>query len=157
MIRVVTIEEQDPAQVTRVCKVLHAAYGVGAEHQGTVPLPAGVRVGKEVNAAKLILEVDAVRTYADDKLFYLTSEPLAARELPTGKLPTPGDAQYAGERALVTSAGLGKGDDLLRRLAKTSVHFAGHLWGLHHCLDGRCSMFTPCSSQYPLPGGLSRL
>jgi predicted Zn-dependent protease len=148
MIRVVTVEEQDPVLTLRVCKALHAAYGVGAEHLGTVPMPAGVRVGKEVVASKLLLELDAVKTFADDKLFYLTSEPLASRELATGKLPTPGDAQFGGERALVTSHGLGKGDDLIRRLAKISVHQAGHLWELHHCLDGRCSMFTPWAEQF---------
>ena len=37
-----------------MCKALHAAYGVGAEHQGTVPIPPGCRVGKELNAAKLL-------------------------------------------------------------------------------------------------------
>jgi len=148
VIRVVTVEEQDPKHVQRVCKVLFAAFGVGAEFQGAVPLPAGVRVGKEVDAVKLLTELDAVRTFAKDKLFYLTSEPLAARELPSGKLPTQGFAQFAGERALVSSAGLGKGDDQIRRLAKHAVHQAGHQWELHHCLDGRCSMFPPWAEQF---------
>ena len=148
MIRVVTVEEQEPAHVQRVCKVLFAAFGMGAEFQGSVPMPAGVRVGKEVDAVKLITELDAVRTFANDKLFYLTSEPLAARELPTGKLPTQGFAQFAGERALVSSAGLGKGDDAIRKLAKHAVHQAGHLWQLHHCLDPRCAMFPPWAEQF---------
>ena len=148
MIRVVTVEEQDPAHVKRVCKVLFAAFGVGAEHLGTVPVPAGVRAGKELRAEKTLTELDAVKTFADDKLFYLTSEPLAPRELPTGKLPTQGFAQFAGERALVSSAGLGKGDEQIRKLAKHAVHQAGHLWHLHHCLDPRCSMFPPWAEQF---------
>ena len=148
MIRVVTVEEQDPAHVTRVCKVLFAAFGVGAEHQGSVPVPAGVRVGKELDAVRTLAELDAVKTFADDRIFYLTSEPLAPRELPTGKLPTQGFALFGGERALVSSAGLGKGDDQIRKLAKHAVHQAGHLWELHHCLDARCSMFPPWAEQF---------
>ena len=65
MIRVVTVEEQEPAHVQRLCKVLFAAFGVGAEHQGTVHVPAGVRVGKELDPVKLIDELDAVKTFAD--------------------------------------------------------------------------------------------
>jgi len=148
VIRVVTVEEQDPLHVKRVCKVLYAAFGVGAEHQGSVPVPPGVRQGKELDPLKLIAELDAVKTYADDKLFYLTSEPLAARQLPTGKLPTQGFAQYAGQRAVVSSAGLGKGDEQIRKLAKHAVHQAGHLWELHHCLDARCSMFPPWAEPF---------
>jgi archaemetzincin len=148
VIRVVTVEEQDPTHVLRVCKVLFAAFGIGAEHQGSVSVPAGVRTGKELDAVKTLTELDAVKTFADDKLFYLTSEPLAARELPTGKLPTQGFAQFGGERALVSSAGLGKGDEQIRKLAKHVVHQGGHLWELHHCLDARCSMFPPWAEQF---------
>ncbi len=149
MIRVVTVEEQDPAHTLRVCKVLHAAFGVGAEHQGTVPVPQqGIRQGKEIDAQKMLLALDAVKTFADDKLFYLTTEPFAPRELPTGKLPTQGFAQFGGERALVSSHNLGKGDDQIRKLAKHAVHQAGHLWELHHCLDPRCSMFPQWAEQF---------
>lgn len=148
MIRVVTVDEQDPVHVTRVCKVLYAAFGVGAEHHGQVPVPAGVRHGKELEPVRLLNELDAVKTYADDRLFYLTSEPLGPRELPTGKLPTQGFALQGGLRAVVSSAGLGKGDDQIRRLAKHAVHQAGHLFELHHCLDARCSMFPPWAEQF---------
>jgi archaemetzincin len=148
VIRVVTVEEQDPAQTTRICKALHAAFGVGAEHQGTVPVPSSAKVGKEYDAQKLTAALDSVKTFADDRLFYFTSLPLAARELPTGKLPTQGFAQFGGERGLVSSVGLGKGDDQIRRIAKHAVHQAGHLWELHHCLDARCSMFVPWADQF---------
>ena len=99
-------------------------------------------------AAAIESALDGVKTFADDRLFYFTSVPLAPRELPTGKLPTQGSAQFGGERGLVSNVGLGKGDDLIRRLAKHAVHQAGHLWELHHCLDGRCSMFVPWAEQF---------
>lgn len=141
MIRVVSVEEQDPAHLTRVCKALNAAFGVGAEVKGTVPLPAGIRgKDKAIDPNRLMAELQAVTFFKNDQLFFVTSEPLAPRALFTGKVPSFGAAEFGKVRGLVSSANLGKGDDQIRRLAKHAVHQAGHLFNLHHCLDGRCSM-----------------
>ena len=41
MIRLVTLDAYDPKVVDRLCKVLYTAFGVGCEHAGDMPLPAG--------------------------------------------------------------------------------------------------------------------
>jgi archaemetzincin len=143
MFRVVTLGEVPDDQVARVVSALHVAYGVGSEHVGSQTIPKDVSQGDALDAVKLLAEVGGVQTFADDKIVYVTTRALAPRALPTGKAPTFGFSQFAGERAVVSSAGLGTGDVLIRRLGKHAVHEAGHTWHLHHCLDPRCSMHPP--------------
>jgi len=143
MFRVVTLGEVPADQIGRVVSSLHVAYGVGSEHVGSQQAPKDVNQGDAFDAVKLLTAVAAVQTFADDKVVYVTTRALAPRTLLTGKAPTSGFAQFAGERAVISSAGLGTGDVLLRRLGKHAVHEAGHTWHLHHCLDPRCSMHPP--------------
>ncbi len=143
MFRVVTLGEVPDEQVARVLSALHVAYAVGSERVGNQPIPREAVQGDAVDALKLIAAAAAVQTFADDRIVYLTTRALAPRVLPTGKAPTFGFGQFGGERAVVSSAGLGTGDVLLRRLGKHAVHEAGHTWYLHHCLDPRCSMHPP--------------
>lgn len=148
MFRVVTLEEVPAEQTDRVRRALHVAFGVGCEHVGTQRIPAEAGSGPALDAVRLLAAAQAVQTFADDKIVYLTDRPLLPRDLPTGKVPTFGLAQFGKERAVVTSAGMGSGDGLLRRLGKHAVHEAGHLWELHHCLDPRCAMHPPWSGPF---------
>jgi predicted Zn-dependent protease len=36
-----------------------------------------------------------------------------------------------------------------RRMARECIHFVGHLWELHHCLDARCPMHPSWSPLLP--------
>lgn len=143
MIRVVTLDPFDTELVEKLCRIIFQAFGLGCEYAGEVPMPPEAVKGDQVDAQELLKHVDPVKSYADDKVLYLTSRPFAPRALPSGEAPTPGLAQYGGERAVLSSHGLPEGDALLKRLAKQALHDVGHLWELHHCLDPRCSMHPP--------------
>ena len=148
MIRVVALEEFDEELTKGLCRIIFQAYGLGCEYAGEVELPAAAKKAGKVDAVVLLDKVERVASYADDKIVYITKQPFAPRDLPSGKAPTPGFAWYAGERAVLTSHGLPGGDDLLKRMGKQAIHDVGHLWELHHCLDPRCSMFAPWSPPF---------
>ena len=141
MIRIVTLSEFPPEVVDFVARRLHAAYGMGCELEGEGELPKGAMD-------------DDVQLYADDKIIYLTSEPLTAPEGPMGRGPVDGYAQYGGGKAIATAHGLGGSGQVPVEvgLAKRAAHYVGHLWDLHHCFDPRCAMhpgWSPGFAQYP--------
>ena len=149
MIRVVTLDSFEAADIDALCKHLYQAFGIGCEHAGNVAFPEDAEaadVPGAYDAAKLLVEADAVKTFTDDKLVYVTRRRLSQPEGPLGRPPTFGFAQFGGERAVVTTAGLDLPDlseELRKRLAKQGIHEVGHLWGLHTCLDAKCSMHPP--------------
>ena len=157
MIRIVTLSEFPPDIIDHVSRRIHAAYGMGCELEGDGQLPKGAVDDDQssYDASKIIsLMDDDVALYADDKIIYLTSEPLTAPEGPMGHGPVDGYAQYGGGRAVATSSGLGeKGlPGVEAGLAKRAAHFVGHLWDLHHCYDVRCAMhpgWAPGFAAYP--------
>ena len=157
MIRIVTLSEFPPDVIDFVSRRIHAAYGMGAEYEGEGQLPKGALDDEQsaYDAVKVVEEMDDdVTLYADDKIIYLTSEPLIAPPGPMGQGPVEGYAQYGGGKAVVTSHGLGeKGlPSVEMGLAKRAAHFVGHLWDLHHCYDPRCAMnpgWAPGFAAYP--------
>lgn len=157
MIRIVTLGAFAPEVVEHVSRRVHAAYGLGCQLEGEAAIPKSAR-DKEtgaIEATRLLADVDDdTALYADDKLLYLTNEPLAAPLGPMGRGPIHGFAQYGGGKAVVTSSGLGAKGALAvdAGLAKRAAHHVGHLWDLHHCFDPRCSMhpeWSPGFTQYP--------
>lgn len=142
MIRLATLDPIERETLDKLCRIVFQAYGLGCEVAGEVAMPPEALEGDAVDAAVLLEKAPAVKSFADDKTIYLTTRPFLSRELPSGKAPTAGLAQYSGERAVVTTHGLPEGEALLKRLAKQVVHDVGHLWELHHCLDPRCSMYA---------------
>ena len=157
MIRIVTLGEFPPEVLDFVSRRVHAAYGMGCELEGEADLPREA-VDEEqsaYNAVKLVEKIDDdVALYADDKILYLTAEPLTAPDGPMGKGPVDGYAQYGGGKAVATAYGLGeKGLPALDLgLAKRAAHYVGHLWDLHHCFDPRCAMhpgWSPGFAHYP--------
>jgi len=157
MIRIVTLSEFPPEVVDLVARRLHAAYGMGCELEGEGELPKGAMDDEQSawDAVKAVEEMDDdVQLYADDKIIYLTSEPLTAPEGPMGRGPVDGYAQYGGGKAIATAHGLGGSGQVPVEvgLAKRAAHYVGHLWDLHHCFDPRCAMhpgWSPGFAQYP--------
>ena len=143
MIRLVTLDPFEPEVVQKLSRVLFQAFGLGCEYVGDAEPPPSAVHGETLDAVRFLEAAPEVKSFADDKVVYLTGRALAGRDLPSGKGPTPGFSLYGGPSAIVTSHGLPKGDALLKRLAKQAVHDLGHLWELHHCLDPRCSMYAP--------------
>jgi archaemetzincin len=157
MIRIVTLSEFPPDVVDFVTRRVHAAYGMGSELEGEGEMPDTALDEEQsaYNAAKVVDDMDDdVALYADDKILYLTTEPLSAPHGPMGEGPMDGFALYGGGKAVVTSQGLGgKGAlSLEAGLAKRAAHHVGHMWELHHCFDPRCAMhpgWSPGFAQYP--------
>ncbi len=153
MIRIVTLAPFDEGDIAYVARALYQAFGLGTEHVGERKLPAGAESEDgRYDGARLLEAVPSVRTFADDKVLYLTTVPLTMEPGPLGGPPCYGFARYGGDRALVSTALLApRGvtdagiEAFRRRLARESVHHVGHLWGLHHCLDARCAMHPPWS------------
>ena len=157
MIRIVTLGDFSPEVLEHLSRRVHAAYGMGCELAGDAPMPKAAWVSAEdaFDAPKLLEEVDDdTELYADDKLVYLTNEPLTGPVGPMGRGPVDGFAQQGGGRCVVSAAELGgKGQlPLEAGVAKRATHHVGHLWDLHHCFDPRCAMhpgWTPGFAQYP--------
>ncbi len=153
MIRIVTLAPFDEGDIAFVARTLYQAFGLGTEHVGERKPPSeGEDDRGQHDAARLLDEVPPVRTFADDKVLYLTTVPLSTRPGPLGEPPCYGFARHGGDRAVVSTArlpqrGVSEASVELfrRRLARESVHHVGHLWGLHHCLDARCAMHPPWS------------
>jgi predicted Zn-dependent protease len=157
VIRVVTLDKIDPADMVFLNRMLYQAFGLGTEHAGDrhAPGEAEQKDGR-LEAAKLLKEVSPIRTYADDKVLYLTKAPLALKPGPLGEPPCWGFAEYGGARAVVSLARLpsrGVSEASIeawrRRLAREATHAVGHLWELHHCYDPKCAMHPSWSPALP--------
>jgi archaemetzincin len=158
VIRVVTLARLDPADLVALTRALYRAFGVGTEHAGDRPAPALGARGR-ADAPAFLAAAPEVRAFADDKVLYLTDATLSLKPGPLGEPPAFGFADYGGRAAVVTLSRLpARGvaeasvDAWRRRLARESIHFIGHLWGLHHCVDARCAMHPSWSpSLSPTP------
>ena len=162
MIRIVTLDPIDPSDMAFLTATLYRAFGLGTEHAGERPMPREAeRKDGRVDAVKFLAEVAPVRTFADDKVLYITASPLALPEGPLGEPPCWGFADFGGERAVVSTARLpprgvteASIDTWRRRLAREATHALGHTWDLHHCYDARCAMHPSWSqglSEHPEP------
>ena len=124
MIRLVTLDPYDPKVIDRLCKVLYTSFGVGCEHTGDMPLPAGQT--EPFDAEALVQALPAPRAYADDKVLYLTQRKLKPRSLISGELATTGFALQNGPRALVSTAGVNDPEAGLKIVARHAMHQLGH-------------------------------
>ncbi|WP_373044154.1 hypothetical protein [Vulgatibacter sp.] len=148
MIRVVTLESFEDADMDALCKMLFQAYGLGCERAGNLPLPEEAESVGDVgayDANTLLDEAETVKLVADDKLLYVTRRKLHQPEGPLGEPPTHGLAQFGGQKAVVSTALFPKdleenSDEFRKRLAKQAVREIGRTWELHTCLDPKCSM-----------------
>lgn len=146
MIRVVTLDDFEDADIDALCKLLYQAYGLGCERAGKLPLPEEALAGDgSYDANTLLEEAESVKLVADDKLVYVTRRKLTQPEGPLGAPPTHGLAQFGGQRAVVSTAGFPKEleentEEFRKRLAKQAVREVGRTWELHTCIDPRCSM-----------------
>lgn len=147
MIRVVTLDEFEPAILKGLTKVLYTAFGVGAEHSGQTTVPAGS--GDPLDGLQLLETLPKVQAFTDDKVLFLTSRKLLARKLVSGEAPTYGLSRYNSQRALVTSAHIKNLGENVPVLARYAMQEIGHAFGLHHCLDPRCSMYPQWTPSYP--------
>jgi predicted Zn-dependent protease len=157
VIRIVTLDTFDEVDIALLCRTLFQAFGLGTEHAGERPLPAEAqRDGGRYDAETLLAEVEPIKTFADDKVLYLTSAKLSLQPGPLGEPPCWGFAQYGGEKAVVSTARFparGASEASIeawrKRLARESIHVVGHLWDLHHCYDARCAMHPSWSPALP--------
>lgn len=149
MIRVVTLDKFEEADVAALCKLLDQAYGLGCEPAGSLPLPEEAERGSgknlEYDAATLIEEAETVKLMSNDRLLYLTRQRLALPEGPLGKPPTPGWAEFGGQRAVVSTATIPSAledetEEFQKRVAKQAVREIGTTWELHTCIDPKCAM-----------------
>jgi len=146
MIRLVTLDPHEPVAVQRLSRMLFQAFGVGCEIAGDMALPQGLTEPFDVEA--LVRAAPMPRVYADDRILYLTSRPLKERTLLSGTAPTHGFADYSGQRALITTAGVKDLEASLKLVARHAMHQLGHCWDLHHCLDPRCAMYPPWTPSF---------
>ena len=147
MIRVVTLDEYEPPVLKQLTKTLYTAFGVGAEHSGSANVPSGF--ADPFDALKLLETLPKVQAFTDDKVLFLTSRKLAARKLISGEAPTYGLSKYNAQRAIVTSAHIKNLAENVPVLARYAMQEIGHAFGLHHCLDPRCSMYPQWTPTYP--------
>jgi archaemetzincin len=157
VIRLVTLEKIDPTDMAFLTRTLFQAFGLGTEFAGDKPVPpeAETKDGR-LDAVKLLKEVESIRTFADDKVLYITAAPLALAPGPLGEPPCWGFADYGKDRAVISTSKLpARGvteasiEAYRRRLAREAIHAVGHLWDLHHCYDARCAMHPSWSPSLP--------
>ncbi|MDQ3263935.1 MAG: hypothetical protein M3Y59_09770 [Myxococcota bacterium] len=141
MIRVVTLDEYDQKHLEKFSKTLYASFGVGAEHTGDMKIPPSTP--EPMDAEKLVNELGKIRSFADDKILFLTSRKLKDRQLVSGVAPTQGWSKYGKDRAILSTHGMKDLETAHKQVSRHALHHLGHLWELHHCLDPRCSMYPP--------------
>jgi archaemetzincin len=146
VIRVVTLDSYEPKAIERLCRLLYQAFGVGCDHAGEFPVPAGQTPPWDAEA--LAQAAPTPRTYPDDRVLFLTTRPLKPRSLISGDVPTDGFAQYGGQRALISTAAVKDVEASLKLVARHAMHQLGHCWDLHHCLDPRCAMYPPWTPSF---------
>ena len=101
MIRIVTLEPFDEGDIAVLSRTLYQAFGLGTEHAGERPLPEEAEGDDgRYDAPTLVAEVEPIKTFADDKVLYLTSAPLSIAPGPLGEPPCWCFAQYGGEKAV---------------------------------------------------------
>ena len=157
MIRIVTLSPFDEGDIAVLAKTLFTAFGLGTEYAGERQLPPEAEQDDgRYDAVKLLTEVNPVKTFADDKVLFLTDAELAMRRGPLGEPPCWSFAQYGGEKAVVSTSrfperGVTEAsiEAWRKRLARESIHAVGHLWDLHHCYDARCAMHPSWSPSLP--------
>ncbi len=145
MIRIVTIDEYEPAILKELTKILFQAFAVGTEHAGSVDVPP---TNEALDAHLLLNSLPKVQAYSDDKVLFITTRKLAPRKLLSGEAPTYGLSHYNRQRAIVSSAavkGLAENVPTFARLAMQEI---GHTFGLRHCLDPRCTMYPQWTPTY---------
>jgi predicted Zn-dependent protease len=151
------LDPLDPADLAFLTKALYRAFGVGTEPAGERAMPPGAaKHDGRIDAVALLAGVERVRSFADDKVLYVTSAPLALEPGPLGEPQCWGFAQYGGERAVVSTSrfpprGVTESsvEAWRRRLVRESTHVVGHLWDLHHCYDAKCAMHPSWSPGLP--------
>jgi predicted Zn-dependent protease len=157
VIRIVTLDPIDPGDMGFLTAALYRAFGLGTEFAGEKPTPRDAE-GKDgrLDALKLLAEVDPIRSFADDKVLYVTASPLSLPAGPLGEPPCWGFADYGKERAVISTArfparGVSESsvENWRRRLAREATHAIGHLWDLHHCYDAKCAMHPSWSQALP--------
>ncbi len=146
MIRVVTLDAFEPALLKQLTKTLYTAFGVGAELNPEVTVPA--QLAEPFDAAKLLASLPKVMAFSDDKVLFVTKRKLAPRKVPSGEAPTFGLSEYGGQRCVVTTAHIKNLEDNVKLLSRFSLQEVGHCFGLHHCLDPRCSMYPPWTPSF---------
>jgi predicted Zn-dependent protease len=157
VIRIVTLARLDPVDLVFLTRTLYRAFGVGTEHAGDKPVPKEARTDDgRLDAVKLLKEVDPIRTFADDKVLFVTDQPLALKPGPLGEPPCWSFAEFGGGKAVMTLSKLpprgvteASIEAYQRRLAREATHAIGHLWDLHHCYDPRCAMHPSWSQGLP--------
>jgi len=150
VIRVMSLCELEAETIDHVTKRLYIAFGVGVRllnertETGLVaerlPADAFEAKGNAYDAMKLLAHAPKVPGVLDDKVLFIMDRPLTLPLGPMGKGPVDGFADDDRRRAVVTSHGLSGGETFPQLLAKRAIRHAGHLHGLHHCHDARCSM-----------------
>ena len=103
MIRLVTLDKVDPADIAALSKILYAIFGLGTEHSGdrSMPREAAAKDGR-CDAVRLLAEVEPIRLVADDKVLYITGAPLSLPAGPLGEPPCWGFAEYGGQKAVIS-------------------------------------------------------
>jgi len=152
VIRVVPLEAFEEPDLRFACDALFKAFGVGTVVTEPAELPRIEELDGGLPAAELVKAALAPRGIADDVTLFLTRRRLSQAKGPHGAPPTHGFAAYDGDRAIVTTALFGKlaelSEEFQKRLAKQAVHEVGHLFGLHACLEAKCSMGPPWTELY---------
>jgi len=145
VIRVVTLDTFDEKPLAKLCQTLYTSFGVGCVTSGPLEIPSGV--SEPFDAEKLLATLK-VKAYEDDKVLFVTSRKLKERELPSGMAPTIGYAWYNKDRAIISTHGHKDFEASFKPIARNALQQVGHLWGLHHCLDPRCSMYPPWTPSF---------
>jgi archaemetzincin len=150
MIRIVTLADFEQETLDLIMKKLQNAYGVGAEvgRKTEMPSEAYEPADDAYDAQTTLAEAEDVRAFGDDKVLFLTDRPLSLPIGPMGKGPVDGFAQFNGVKAIATTAGIVGAITVPDALAKRATRQVGHLFGLHHCYDLRCSMLPGWSEGF---------
>ena len=152
MIRVIAVGDVEASLLQKVCSKLYQVFGVGCEAGPALPMPASRR-GRSakagLDAAAFLEQAHSGRNALQKKdiVLYVTTKALSPIELPTGISEQPSSLSLPDKRCGVVSLDklpqASTPERLVQRASKLAVHEVGHLLGLRHCVEAKCTMYPP--------------
>jgi hypothetical protein len=116
VIRLVTLDPIERETLDKLTRIVYQAYGLGCEYAGDVPIPKEAAKGEALDAVELIAKAQGVKSFADDKIVYITAG-RSPRASSRAQGADRGLRAVPGERAGRHHARLPTGEALLKRLA----------------------------------------
>jgi archaemetzincin len=119
---------------------LNENYGTNVIVSAPVPLPDAAYY-RPRNRYRAPVIIDEIKQYSGkEHIIGLTPVDISQADESIADWGVFGVAQLGGRCSVISYFRLGTGEEMIKRLEKVSAHEFGHLLGIEHCSDEKCTM-----------------